>query len=497
LRGRYLEHVGFWMPRHQATYRRQVVINKHKVRYWLGVGAQPTKRVAAILHKYGFWPKPPTPHGSRSVYEKPKKVLTAKHMKDHFRGIRDPEGHFENLIRSQINIMQRNRLLQQEAVDKLGQEVDMELMKTDDLESEEADIFKRVDKFKELKKRLEKHREENQFLRGNDLRYNVYLKKMQKLVRMDLGLDLDAFKDFVNNSKSFAKHHSEWEIFGKDDLKIPAGVIPGHEDKQVALDPVSLEAAKQQAVWEQRTFRVQNTVLKLLRNNKSQLSEKDFAVIEEFASESEEFLERDGNLAIDVKMLYEKRKAELERRAQEGVHNISALAEEEVLAKGVSKRELDLIMKFLELDPEFFSVKQHLAGRQLAYTVDLSRFDDKKIPQDCKAVLYNPKKMQLLTERYWALATETETQQRDITIDKSKRRFTPHRMAKGEDEYRLMDRIIEIVDRLVAKQKLEQSAGDALSPAEKFAAAIEEHKQTVEGTRAETGFRRLFHSSSF
>lgn len=111
---------------------------------------------------------------------------------------------------------------------KLGEEVDLNMIKTDDLESEEADIFKRVDKFAELKKRFEKHRAENEFLRGNDLRYNVYLKKMQKLVKMDLGLDLEAFKDFVNNTKSFAKYHDEWEIFSKDDLKIPAGVIPGH-----------------------------------------------------------------------------------------------------------------------------------------------------------------------------------------------------------------------------------------------------------------------------
>ena len=50
------------------------------------------------------------------------------------------------------------------------------------------------------------------------------------MARMDLGLDLEAFKDFVNNSKSFAKLNSEWEIFSRDDLKIPAGVIPGHEE---------------------------------------------------------------------------------------------------------------------------------------------------------------------------------------------------------------------------------------------------------------------------
>ena len=33
-----------------------------------------------------------------------------------------------------------------------AQEVDLELVKTDDIESEEGDIFERADKFKELEK---------------------------------------------------------------------------------------------------------------------------------------------------------------------------------------------------------------------------------------------------------------------------------------------------------------------------------------------------------
>jgi len=41
-------------------------------------------------------------------------------------------------------------------------------------------------------------------LRGNDLRYNVYLKKMNKLTRKDLGLDVEAYKDYCNNLKIFA-----------------------------------------------------------------------------------------------------------------------------------------------------------------------------------------------------------------------------------------------------------------------------------------------------
>ena len=39
LKGRYIEHIGYWMPRHQKTYKRGMVLNKHKARYWLGVGA--------------------------------------------------------------------------------------------------------------------------------------------------------------------------------------------------------------------------------------------------------------------------------------------------------------------------------------------------------------------------------------------------------------------------------------------------------------------------
>jgi len=89
---------------------------------------------------------------------------------------------------------------------------DIELVKTDDIESEEADIFERVKKFEELQKRFDKHRKEKRQLRGNDLRYNVYLRKMNKLTRMDLGLDVEAYKDYVNNLKVFAKFNKDYEI---------------------------------------------------------------------------------------------------------------------------------------------------------------------------------------------------------------------------------------------------------------------------------------------
>ena len=99
--------------------------------------------------------------------------------------------------------------MQAEALANLGtgKEQELEKMKTDDMESEEGDIFERVNKFNELQKRLDQHRKEQRMLKGNDLRYNVYLKKMNKLMRMDIGLDVEAYKDYCNNLKVFAKYN--------------------------------------------------------------------------------------------------------------------------------------------------------------------------------------------------------------------------------------------------------------------------------------------------
>ena len=73
LKGRYIEHIGFWMPRHGNTYKRGVVLNKHKARYWLSVGAQPTDRAARLLSLFDMYPAPLVPFGSKSLYEKPAK----------------------------------------------------------------------------------------------------------------------------------------------------------------------------------------------------------------------------------------------------------------------------------------------------------------------------------------------------------------------------------------------------------------------------------------
>ena len=71
--GYALERIGFWQPRKKATVLRQVVLNTHRARYWLSVGAQPTRGVQRLLEKFDFVPKKPAVFGSPHAYERPEK----------------------------------------------------------------------------------------------------------------------------------------------------------------------------------------------------------------------------------------------------------------------------------------------------------------------------------------------------------------------------------------------------------------------------------------
>lgn len=121
-----------------------------------------------------------------------------------------------------MNIIERKRRLQLEAEANLGLDSinaaipELEGAKTTDIESEEGDVFERKRKFDTLIKRLDRHRKETAHLKGNDLRYNIYMRKLKKLTRNDLGLDVEAYKDYVNNLKQFAQFNEDFEIFAKE-----------------------------------------------------------------------------------------------------------------------------------------------------------------------------------------------------------------------------------------------------------------------------------------
>ncbi len=55
--GRFLEKVGTYNPMLAREDARRVTLVEARIRHWLGVGAQPSERVARFLHAAGLGPK--------------------------------------------------------------------------------------------------------------------------------------------------------------------------------------------------------------------------------------------------------------------------------------------------------------------------------------------------------------------------------------------------------------------------------------------------------
>lgn len=71
-----------------------MVLNKHKTRYWLSVGAEPTDRAARLLSMFDMFPAPVTPWGKSTTYEKPKKRHAVLNFKDRFKLKLDAESDY-------------------------------------------------------------------------------------------------------------------------------------------------------------------------------------------------------------------------------------------------------------------------------------------------------------------------------------------------------------------------------------------------------------------
>ena len=136
--------------------KRQITLNKHMTRYWLSVGAIPTPAAARLLNYFNFYPKYPIPFGSETTYEKPKRVHRPGPLHDHFKSMVDPDMFFRQQLQGYMNSIERRKGVAHEALSNLGEgnEEDLAGMKTDDINSEEFDIFERVKNFEELQQRF-------------------------------------------------------------------------------------------------------------------------------------------------------------------------------------------------------------------------------------------------------------------------------------------------------------------------------------------------------
>lgn len=55
--GRFIEKVGVYNPMLPRDHAQRIILEVERVKHWLGVGAQPTERVARFLHAANLGPK--------------------------------------------------------------------------------------------------------------------------------------------------------------------------------------------------------------------------------------------------------------------------------------------------------------------------------------------------------------------------------------------------------------------------------------------------------
>lgn len=460
-RGRYLERIGYWLPRKTATVQRAMILNKHRVQYWLGVGATSTNRVHRILEKFNFVPKTPIPFGHHTLYEKPEKDYGLEFYKKAGPKGNNKELYLRQQLQEHMTVLKRREKLQQEALANLGINPEaaipgLEEVKTEEIESEEVDIFERKNKFDELLRRIERHRKDNAHLRGNDLRYNIYMRKLNKLTRKDLGLDLEAYKDFVNNLKQFAHVNKDFEIFARDSLTT-------NEPEQRELIEIrfktqreggGLANAQDITRFNVRCEEINNMLRKLRREARGFLTARDKELAEDLIKNLRDYL-RHIDLYEMVKGVYDKRQLEIRERriTNNGIIDVEKVKEAHLEEAGVSKREFDAIKVLLAVDSEIFRPSEFGSFSPHSMIVDVGKYAGKKLPKEVKEILYRPPKVKSLYDKYWQLAKICENiekveHDREILLD-----YKPRYPTKPLEETQLLDRLMAKLEELIEEDK--------------------------------------------
>ena len=219
------------------------------------------------------------------------------------------------------------------------------------------------------------------------------------------------------------------------------------------VDQDAIDQMRREAEMEHKCKQLKVTVRKLFRDHFSRINQKDVDIVEEFEKEPFNFLDNDVDLTIEIKRLYDKRVVQVKERNQMNTYHIETVTDKDLERCGVSKREFDLIKKLMKLDNQIFAVKEYKDSSPYTFLVDLSKYENQKIPQDCKEIMFRPAKMRTLYERYWAIASDQDKKNAKDHLDFYSLRWNSQRyMAKSDDEFILMDKIVEIADKVANEQ---------------------------------------------
>mmetsp|Transcript_25654 Transcript_25654/g.31023 ORF Transcript_25654/g.31023 Transcript_25654/m.31023 type:complete len:105 (-) Transcript_25654:384-698(-) len=68
--GRFIEILGTYNPIPNKEGIKEIRLKQDRIKYWIGVGGQPTDRVSWILGKFGILPPPPPRYSPQKMIPK-------------------------------------------------------------------------------------------------------------------------------------------------------------------------------------------------------------------------------------------------------------------------------------------------------------------------------------------------------------------------------------------------------------------------------------------
>ena len=76
--GRFIERLGHYNPMVPKDHPDRIVLKEERIKHWMGVGAQPTDRVARFLGQAGIMEMPAIPEQTKKNQPRPKTVERLK-----------------------------------------------------------------------------------------------------------------------------------------------------------------------------------------------------------------------------------------------------------------------------------------------------------------------------------------------------------------------------------------------------------------------------------
>ena len=80
--GRYIERVGTYNPMVAKDHPERLKLDDERIKYWLGVGARPSDRVARFLGDLGMIDKPPIPEQTKQHLPRAKTLERQKEAEE-------------------------------------------------------------------------------------------------------------------------------------------------------------------------------------------------------------------------------------------------------------------------------------------------------------------------------------------------------------------------------------------------------------------------------